>query len=135
MRIHHHNHHMRRPFFGGAIKFVLGSCFLSLVLGYPLMLLWNWIAVGIFHAPVITYIQGAGIFLLSRFIMGPIFPLMPMKHFSYHHHGDDDDDDEFHGLKKWHYYDRFWKEEGKEAFKSYIEKLKAEKEAQKKTQG
>ena len=128
MRMHHR--HMHRGHFGGVIKFVIGTCFLSLVLGYPVMLLWNWLAVGLFNAPVITYIQGAGIFLLSRFIMGPIFPLMPMRHFPHHHF--EDDDDEYRGWNKWHYYDRFWKEEGKAAFKVYIERIKAEKESGKK---
>ena len=129
MRMHHR--HMHRGHFGGVIKFVIGTCFLSLVLGYPVMLLWNWIAVELFHAPVVTYIQGAGIFLLSRFIMGPIFPLMPMRHFT-HHHLDGDTDDGCGGWHKWHYYDRFWKEEGKAAFKAYIERIKAEREAGKK---
>jgi hypothetical protein len=128
MKMHHH--HMRRPFFGGVIKFIIGSCIMSLVLGYPVMLLWNWIAVSLFHAPTITYTLGVGIFLLSRFIMGPIFPLMPMRHFP--HHNCNDNDDDLRGWHKWHYYDRFWKEEGKAAFKAYVERIKAEKEAGKK---
>ncbi len=40
------------------------------VLGFVVMLLWNALLPDLFNAPVITFWQGAGLFILSRILFG-----------------------------------------------------------------
>ena len=54
-----------------AILFVIViAAGISLLTGLLLMLFWNWIAVGIFHAPHLTYWQAWGLMFLIGLVAG-----------------------------------------------------------------
>jgi hypothetical protein len=123
MRMHHeHCGYVGR----GIFRYLFGIAFLSLILGYPIMLLWNWLAGGMFGAPLIVYWQGVGLFLLGHLIMGPVFPPRP----PYRYREMCFDDDENFGHHRWHkwkYYGEYWKNEGKAAFEGYIKRCEEER--------
>jgi hypothetical protein len=53
----------------GVILLVIGGIVLvTLLLGWPLMLLWNWLMPTIFGLPIITFWQAVGLNLLSTII-------------------------------------------------------------------
>jgi hypothetical protein len=53
----------------GVILLVIGGIALvTLLLGWPLMLLWNWLMPTIFGLPIITFWQAVGLNLLSTII-------------------------------------------------------------------
>ena len=53
----------------GVILLVIGGIALvTLLLGWPLMLLWNWLMPIIFGLPIITFWQAVGLNLLSTII-------------------------------------------------------------------
>jgi hypothetical protein len=47
---------------------IMVAMLISLLLAIPVMFLWNWIAVDLFHAPVIGWIQAWGLNLLAGFL-------------------------------------------------------------------
>jgi hypothetical protein len=123
-----HTKFKRRGHFG--CFSIIGSLFvigvLSLILGYPVMMLWNWIAVGLFGAVVITYWQGVGLFLLAHLLVGSIIPSRSFMRF-HHPHCDDDGSWRKHGWGRWRYYDEYWKSEGKQAFEEFVKRREEEK--------
>lgn len=52
--------------FGGFFLFV----FLAFILGFFIMLLWNWLMPTLFSLPEITYWQAWGLFILSKLLFG-----------------------------------------------------------------
>lgn len=50
------------------LRFLLGIIIyliiLSVVFGLPIMYLWNWLMVDIFHLPIITFYQAVGLYVL-----------------------------------------------------------------------
>ncbi len=123
----HHRRWKGKYIFGGIIMMVFGMCFLSLIFGYPLMLLWNWLMPVLFGLPAIAYLQAVGLFILGRLLFGVFFPHRPpMMHHDLHD-ADSDGCWSKGGWGKWKYYDSFWKEQGKAAFEEYVKKCSEEK--------
>jgi hypothetical protein len=54
------------------IKGVIFVALASLIMGLFVMLLWNALVPMLFHGPIIDYWQAAGLFLLSRLLMGHV---------------------------------------------------------------
>lgn len=91
-----------------------------LLFGYVIMLLWNWLMPEIFGLTTITFWQAIGLGLLSKLLLGGF--------------GGDKDgkrSDKCNSKKgktsksdfsKWKYYDKFWEEQGEEAYNEYINK-------------
>ena len=52
---------------------ILGVAFLILVI-YGLQALWNWLIPELFHGPVLTFWQTAGLFLLSKILLTGVAP-------------------------------------------------------------
>jgi hypothetical protein len=52
---------------------ILGIGFVTLVV-FIVMYLWNWLIPVLFHGPVLTFWQTAGIFLLSKILLAGIAP-------------------------------------------------------------
>lgn len=48
----------------GSIIGIIVICITGLILGYPLMLLWNWIMPYLFGLPILTYWKAVGLFFL-----------------------------------------------------------------------
>ncbi|MDC6366284.1 MULTISPECIES: hypothetical protein [Flavobacteriaceae] len=102
---------------------------LFLLANYVLMRLWNWLMPDIFGLTTINYWQALGIFIIAKLLFGFGFG------------GDDKKSKSKHkknwksshkcsslrrDFDEWKHYDQFWKEEGEEAYKSYIERIKNE---------
>jgi hypothetical protein len=52
---------------------ILGVAFVILVI-FGVQALWNWLIPELFHGPVLTYWQTAGLFLLSKILLTGIAP-------------------------------------------------------------
>ncbi len=120
----------------------------ALVLGLLVKALWNWLMPALFGLPVINYWQAFGIIILSKILFGGFGR-------GDHDHDSDkkkkkkwdcstfpggqkdgeDSEPEQDGItpEHWKYYKQYWKDEGKEAFDTYVDKVK-EKEEQEKEQ-
>ena len=57
-------------FFKNASAIVAILCLVCLLLGLPLMLLWNWLMPIIFGLPVLTFWQAVGINFLASILFG-----------------------------------------------------------------
>lgn len=103
---------------------VLGIGFASLF-GWVIMLLWNALMPVIFKLTVINYWQALGIAILARLLFGGL-------------HGGHKSSKRDHRsiagschaapdqVKDWHYYDKWWNNEGEKAFRDYAEKERAD---------
>ncbi|UOY08579.1 hypothetical protein L0P88_08495 [Muricauda sp. SCSIO 64092] len=102
--------------------FMVGLLFL---IGYVVMLLWNWLMPELFGLTTITYWQAFGILILAKIIFGFGGGNGPGK--KYKRKWKSQRTPKSCGplrkdFSEWKYYDRFWKEEGESAFKAYVEK-------------
>ena len=104
---------------------LMGILFAFLV-GYVVMRLWNWLIPDLFGLTTITYWQAVGVLVLAKlfFGMGNCSSRGSGKH-----------KNKFKNRKcepmrkdfsEWEHYDKFWKEEGENAFKEYVERNKKE---------
>ena len=50
------------------LEFIGLLCIVAVLLGYPLMLLWNWLMPELFNLPVISFWQAIGLNILSSII-------------------------------------------------------------------
>ena len=57
-------------FFKNASAIIAILCLVCLLLGLPLMLLWNWLMPIIFGLPVLTFWQAVGINFLASILFG-----------------------------------------------------------------
>lgn len=132
---------------GMVVAGIVGALVFALAFGYFVMLLWNWLMPPLFGITKIYFWQAFGIILLARLIFGTMGHHGPMgrhrhhnhhhHHHRYHHWNQDsqwDEDDEWYlkgGWKGWHYYDEWWRSEGKTAFENYLENKKTNGEQEK----
>lgn len=105
---------------------------LFLLANYVLMRLWNWLMPELFNLPMITYWQALGILIMAKIIFGfgggkgggdkKKHHKKSKRHFrAFENCGPVRRD-----FSDWGLYDEFWKEEGEQAFKTYVEKRKNE---------
>ena len=100
-----------------------------LLANYVLMRLWNWLMPDLFGLSTITYWQALGIFVIAKLLFG--FgggggkkgggPSHKRKFNASKRCGSMRRD-----FEEWKHYDQFWKEEGEQSFKAYVEKIKNE---------
>lgn len=110
---------------GMVVLGVAGACLLAFVFGYFVMLLWNWLMPSVFGLASINFWQAVGIIVLARLIFGSLGG--HSKTSSKKHRSDfctDSLSDKFSRIEKWSYYDKYWEEEGKQAFADYVSKQK-----------
>src|SRR5690606_26440336 len=109
------------------VMIVLGVAFLLLA-NYLLMWLWNWLMPDLFGLSTITYWQALRIFVLSKLLSG--FGGGGKKGGGPRHKSKVKSSNRCGSLRRdfdeWKHYDQFWKEEGEEAFKAYVQKIKNE---------
>ncbi len=116
---------------GWVVLGVLGAAGIAILLGYVVMLLWNWLMPLLFGLTEINFWMAAGIVLLARLIFGGFRHGHHSDHRSkkfrnkckpyFHRHAPKKEF--FH---KWKYYDEYWKEEGENAFDEYVLKKNEE---------
>jgi hypothetical protein len=100
----------------------------ALVFGLAVQYLWNWLMPDLFGFKAITYWQAFALVILAKIFFGSFAK----------HHGHDCNRGPWHGHMKrrlyddmprhdWKYFDRFWHDEGKNAFEEYVKKCESEK--------
>lgn len=103
---------------------ILGLCIAFLV-GYIVMRLWNWLMPDLFGLPEIDYWKAVGVLLLSKIIFGfgsgdgpsKRKNKKPKKGYKTNPCSSMRND-----FSKWKHYDEFWKEEGEQAYKNFVER-------------
>ena len=109
---------------GWIILGVIAAVGFAFLFGYVIMLLWNWLMPEIFGLISINYWQAVGVIILAKLIFGG---------FGGHHKHSKPDRDKKNSrssrssrfntrFSKWRYYEKYWKDEGEDAYKRYIEK-------------
>ncbi|WP_106790842.1 hypothetical protein [Aquimarina sp. Aq78] len=93
---------------------------LAILFGFVIMWLWNWLMPEIFGLTTLTYWQAVGVFILLKIFLGGCGSGSSKK--SSKNSSDDCKKDSKTDFSKWKYYDKFWKEEGDEYYKQYIER-------------
>ncbi len=104
---------------------VIGLAFV-LVFGIIVRLLWNWLMPGLFGLREITYGQAVGIIVLARIIFGargmrPGFGGKWGGHGGWGLTGPCSSDVANGQIKDWRHYDAWWEEEGREAYRKYVD--------------
>jgi hypothetical protein len=87
----------------------------ALIFGLVVKALWNWLMPVIFGLGVISYWQAFGIIILAKILFSGMGG----------HHGPDKHGPPFVGQRR--FYDRWWREEGKSAFDSWLKNQGAAK--------
>lgn len=100
----------------------------ALLLGYGIMWLWNWLMPDIFGLMQINYWQAVGLFILAKILFGSFGDHESKKPKGKSHdyckiknYGASKSD-----FSKWKFYDKFWEEEGENAYKEYVKRTKVE---------
>jgi hypothetical protein len=99
---------------------------LAFVFGIFVQMLWNWLMPPLFHLGTITFWQAFGLLVLAKLFFGSFGAHQGSgRHGHGRHHG--------RGWKRWgcdgidreqwQHYDRFWQDEGRAAFKAYVERM------------
>lgn len=116
---------------GWVILGVIGISALAILFGFVIMWLWNWLMPELFGLSELTYWQAVGLFILFKILLGSCGGSGGgdcKKHKSHkrskHECGSDSKDSFF----KWKHYDKFWKEEGKQAYNDYVERKNSTEE-------
>ncbi|WP_299886356.1 hypothetical protein [uncultured Lacinutrix sp.] len=93
---------------------------LIILFGFVIMWLWNWLMPDIFGLTTITYWQAVGLFILLKILIGGCGTSGGKK--SSKNSKDMCKKDSKTDFSKWKYYDKFWKEEGDEFYKQYVDR-------------
>ncbi|MDC8004998.1 hypothetical protein POV27_13125 [Aureisphaera galaxeae] len=100
--------------FGGI--FIAG---LATLFAYIVMRLWNWLMPELFGLTTLSFWQAVGLIILFKLLLGCSgFGGKSSSKKSKHHSKKKSKTD----FSKWKHYDQFWKEEGDEYFRKYIER-------------
>jgi len=134
---------------GVTIAGVALAVLMAFLFGFLVKILWNSLMPAIFGLPAITYWQAFGLIILAKLLFGSFGHHHDHKKHSDHiHHKVEDKWHRWLGVngcsgtdkdllkpkvshKNWKYYEKFWREEGKDAFESYIDRIEAEKSTEK----
>lgn len=107
--------------FKGIFGFIAIIAFAFLI-GYGVMLLWNWLIPDIFGVKTITYWQAVGMLVLAKVLFGGFGgnnskrrSLKSRNHWRRKMNQNCRSD-----AHTWKYYDKFWEEEGKSAYSAYV---------------
>ena len=115
---------------GWVLLAIIGIAALIILFGFVIMWLWNWLMPDLFGLTTITYWQAIGICLLSKILFGGFGGSggnSKSHHKKRRFEDDDCKDDGKSEMSKWKFYDKFWEEEGNEAFERYIEEKRTKK--------
>jgi len=111
---------------GGLVAAVI----FALIFGLGVKLLWNWLMPGLFGLAELSYWQAFGLVLLAKILFSGFGGHGKDEHGAWRDHyrekwahaAEAPVDDE------WNYYNRYWREEGRQAFEAYVRNIKAEEE-------
>lgn len=103
---------------------ILAGIAFALLFGYGIMWLWNWLMPEIFGLTEIGYWQAVGILVLAKVLFGGL---------GGHHSGKSKSKSRNRcrtreqqtfktDFSKWKFYDKFWEEEGEDAYKAFVQR-------------
>lgn len=101
---------------------------LAILFGFVLMWLWNWLMPEIFGLTTLTYWQAVGLFILLKILIGGCGSGGSKSSKSSKDNCNKESKTDF---SKWKYYDEFWKNEGDEYYKQYVDRLSNQEEESK----
>lgn len=110
------------------LGFILLGIGFFLLATFALMGLWNWLMPELFALPTIGFWQALGIFVLAKILFGFGGGGGKSKGGGSHRGRSRSS----HGCSRgrefdrWKHYDRFWKDQGEEAFNAYVDKFREE---------
>ncbi|NDV14419.1 hypothetical protein GO009_00145 [Muricauda sp. TY007] len=112
------------------VAMVILGILIFLLANYLLMRLWNWLMPELFGVGTVTYWQALGIFVLAKLLFGFGGGGGGKSKGKSSHKKKIKSSNKCGSWRRdfdeWKHYDQFWKEEGEEAFKAYVEKIKNE---------
>src|SRR6056297_1356927 len=106
--------------------FILLGISIAFMVGYIVMRLWNWLMPHLFGLPQVSYWEAVGVLILAKIIFG-------FGGGGSHNNKKKTKKKEFftnrcksmrRDFSDWDHYDEFWKEEGEQAYKNYVERIK-----------
>ena len=131
-----HPHEMKTKFeriFTGIFKVFFGIIFMllfALLIGYVVMLLWNWLMPMIFGLGTLSFWEAVGLLILAKLFFGGLgsgdFGRRSKKKVKSRVRQRLADKE----FSCWKHYDEFWKEEGKEAYETYLRKREGGQESE-----
>ncbi len=120
-------------FIGSIIEGIIFSVIIAALFALPVRELWNWLMPKLFGLGEIEYLQAGGLIILARLLLGNFggggkyhseretrFGRKFEKRLLEYAIGSEH--------KKWKDYDKFWKEEGEQVYKDFIERQKDNKD-------
>lgn len=107
---------------GWVILGIIAVTALAILFGYIVMSLWNWLMPELFGLTTINYWQAVGLFILAKILFGGLGSgdSSSSKNDSCKSNKKKKNND----FSKWELYDKFWKEEGEQAYQDYLTKEK-----------
>lgn len=99
---------------------IIAGIGLATLFGYVIMWLWNWLMPEIFGLTTLTFWQAIGVFVLCKFLLGGCGGFGSSSSSSKKSECKTDSKGEF---SKWKHYDKYWKEEGNQAYEAYKDRL------------
>ena len=125
-------HRMKTKKYGRiASWFILGifaAVGFALLVGYIIMLLWNWLMPDIFGLVTINYWQAVGVIILAKFLFGGFRNRRPKRRYrTFRNRYKEKYLTKYQGtsksdFSKWRYYDNYWEDEGENAYNEYVER-------------
>ena len=107
---------------GWIILGIIAVVGLAILFGFIIMSLWNWLMPELFGLTTLTYWQAVGIFILLKILLGGFGGGGKSRESSKRSKGSCEKGSRS-DFSKWKYYDNFWKEEGDQAYKKYVERM------------
>ncbi|WP_435624232.1 hypothetical protein [Flagellimonas sp.] len=100
----------------------------AFLIGYVVMLLWNWLMPSIFGLTTIGYWQAIGLLALAKILFGLGNHSSKGKGMKQKRKRKMEEwCKSRNSFSDWKHYDNFWKEEGEAAYKAYVERMENEK--------
>jgi hypothetical protein len=108
------------------IFFIILGILIAFLVGYIVMRLWNWLMPDLFGLPMIGYWQAVGVLILAKIIFGfgggdgpSSNKKTKSKKWSRYKNCEPIRSD----FSEWKHYDQFWKDEGEQAYKKYLNNI------------
>ena len=102
---------------------IIGIVGLAILFGFVIMWLWNWLMPELFGLPLLTYWQAVGLFILLKILIGGCGGSSSSSSKKYEDSCDKESKKHRNDFSKWTHYDKFWQEEGENAYQKYLDNL------------
>ena len=104
---------------------IIAGIAFALLFGYGIMWLWNWLMPDIFGLGTIGYWQAVGILVLAKVLFGGMggYHANKSKNKGHRRCRKKEKHTFKNNMSNWKFYDKFWEEEGEDAYKAYVKRL------------